>query len=543
VKFDDPTLYVNRELSWLEFNKRVLDEAFDKTNPLFERLKFLAITAANLDEFFMVRVGSLKDQVDIGYHKEDPSGLTPSRQLEEISKEVHKMMKKQYNCLYKSLLPSLKKAGIYFTKVEDLDSEQRAYLDVRFNEIFYPVLTPMAVDQSRPFPLLANKSLNIAVRLKGSEDEHFAVVQVPSVLPRIIEIPSMEKKLFVFLEDVIIGFIDSLFAGYQVRAVCPFCITRNADFDIDEDETHDLLEEIEKSLADRKRGTPVRLEIYKDGDKVLRKFLVHMLDVQEQDIYEVGGTLDLTVWMQLVGQEGYWDLRDKALIPQTPRDFWGQDDIFGAIREKDCLVHHPYESFDCVVDFIRQASDDPDVLAIKQSLYRVSGNSPIIEALIRAAENGKQVTVLVELKARFDEAKNINWARTLERAGCHVVYGLVGLKIHCKAALVVRKEEDGIRRYVHLGTGNYNDQTAKVYTDIGMFTCRDSFGADISALFNLITGYTRVPLWKKIEVSPISLRQFFHKMIDNEMAMVQAGTEGKIIAKMNSLVDRYQERK
>ncbi len=536
MDLDDSKYYINRELSWLEFNKRVLEEAFDKSYPLLERIKFLGITASNLDEFFMIRVAALKDQVEIGYNKPDPSGLTPVEQLVEISQEVHKQVKKQYNCLTRSLFPALKKEKITFKKYKDLDQKQKGFIQNRFEKMYYPVLTPLAIDKSRPFPLLANKSLNLAVRLRSAE-ECFAVVQVPSVLPRIIELPADEGRQFIFLEDVLIASIDKLFSGYEVKAVFPFCITRNADLDIDEEDAQDLLKEIEESIANRKWGAPVRLEMEKDSDKVLRRFLVEMLDMEEVDIYEVSSHLDLTAWSYFSSLDGFESLKFKPLIGKSSQDFWNQDDIFTAIREKDRIVHHPYESFQSVVDFIRQASEDPKVMAIKQTLYRVGGNSPIIQALIQAAKNGKQVTVLLELKARFEEAKNINWARTLERAGCHVVYGLVGLKIHAKVALVVRKEEDGIHRYVHLGTGNYNEQTAKLYTDLGMFTARESIGSDISAFFNFLTGYTKAPLWGKIEASPVSLRQFLHRMIDYEMEQAEKGGSGKIIAKMNSLVD------
>lgn len=537
MNLEDKKYYINRELSWLDFNKRVLEEAFDKTNPPLERLKFLAITASNLDEFFMVRVAALKGQVEAGYNKPDPSGLTPEKQLAAISGEVHRLVKKQYGCLTKSILPALNKEGIFIAGVAGLKDKQREYLQQRFNDVIFPVLTPMAIDKSRPFPLLANKSLNLAVRLE--EEEHYAVVQVPSVLERIMELPAEENcRRFVLLEDVIIQHIDTLFAGYEVKAVLPFSITRNSDLDIDEEETGDLLQEVERLVANRKWGTPVRLELYKDGDKSLRQFLVEMLAIAEEDIYEVNSYLDLTVWMNFYAREGLEHLKEQPLVPQAPSFFQPEADLFAIIKEKDRIVHHPYESFDCVVEFIRQASEDPGVLAIKQTLYRVSGNSPIIQALIQAAANGKQVTVLVELKARFEEAKNINWARTLEKAGCHVIYGLVGLKIHCKAALVVRKEEEGIRRYVHLSTGNYNEQTAKLYTDIGMFTARESFASDISTLFNYLTGYTRIPTWKKIQVAPIALRPFLSRMIDNEKEMVRQGKEGRLIAKMNSLVDQ-----
>lgn len=539
MNFEESKYFINRELSWIEFNKRVLQEAYDKNYPLLERLKFLAISASNLDEFFMVRVASIKDLVEAGFEGHDDSGLTPKEQLEQITLNVRKFVRKQYNCLIKSIIPAFKKEKVLFEDYSSIDNRQKDYLHKMFEEIIYPVLTPLAVDQSRPFPLLANKSLNLAVRLKGEEGELFALVQVPSVLPRIIEVPSgNDNRTFVFLEDVIIEHIGIMFTGYKVKAVCPFCITRNADLDIDEEEAQDLLKEIEESVARRKWGAPVRLEIIKGSDTVTKQFLIQMLEIGEVETYEVPMYLDLAVWIRVLSFEGFAGLKDTPLISCVPQDFWNTDDVFAAIREKDCLVHHPYESFDCVTDFIRQASVDPDVLAIKQTLYRVSGNSPIVESLITAAENGKQVTVLVELKARFDEAKNINWAKKLEKAGCHVVYGLVGLKIHCKAALVIRKEEDGIRRYVHMSTGNYNDQTAKLYTDIGLFTCRESFGADISALFNYLTGYSMVPTWKKIEAAPFSLRQFFNRMIDNEIQHVKQGKKGRIIAKMNSLADK-----
>lgn len=537
MSLDDSKYYINRELSWLEFNKRVLDEAFDKSNPLLERIKFLGITASNLDEFFMIRVATLKGQVEVGYNKPDPSGLTPVQQLQEISQEVHKQVKKQYSCLIRSIFPALKKEKITFKKYGELNQKQREFIENRFEQVYYPVLTPLAIDKSRPFPLLANKSLNLAVRLKSTE-EYFAVVQVPSVLPRIIELPAEGGRQFIFLEDVLMAYIGKLFAGYDLKAAFPFCITRNADLDIDEEDAEDLLKEIEKSVANRKWGAPVRLELKKDSDRILRRFLVESLDIEEEDIYEVSSYLDLTAGQFFYGLKGFETMKFQPLVGLSSSAFWQQEDIFAAIRERDRIVHHPYQSFDAVVDFIRKASEDPDVLAIKQTLYRVGGSSPIIQALMRAAENGKQVTVLLELKARFEEAKNINWARTLEKAGCHVVYGLVGLKIHAKVALVVRKEEDGIHRYVHLGTGNYNEQTAKLYTDLGLFTERESIGSDISAFFNFLTGYTRVPQWKKVAVSPVSLRPFLYSMIDRETALAQQGKKGLIMAKMNSLVDK-----
>ena len=542
MNFLEPKYYFNRELSWLEFNERVLEEAYDKTNPLFEKLKFLAITASNMDEFFMIRVSGLSEQAASGYVKKDISGMTAKEQLAEISKKVHKMVTKQYNCLNRSILPQLDKEGLVFLKFEELDEQQKAYTEKYFDDILYPVLTPMAIDQSRPFPFLANKSLNIILELreefKNSKENLYAVVQVPIVVPRIFEVIShSEKRTFIFTEEIIKQFAGKLFQGCEIREACSFRITRNADLNIDEEETEDLLHEIEKSIKKRKWGCPIRLEIEKSISDSLEKVLVDFLELSKENIYKISGPIDLTVWFSFIGIEGYDELKDIPMPPQKVIEFEENEDYFEVIRQGDVLVHHPYQSFDYVVDFIRKASVDSQVLAIKQTLYRVSGNSPIIAALIQAAENGKQVTVLVELKARFDEENNINWAKKLEKAGCHVVYGLVGLKTHCKAVLVVRKEDDGIRRYVHLATGNYNDKTAKTYTDLGMFTCRENYGSDISALFNVLTGYSQPPQWKEIAVAPTSLRSTFLKLIEGETAIAEKGQEGRIIAKMNSLVD------
>jgi polyphosphate kinase len=539
MDYSDPKYYCNREMSWLEFNERVLEEAYDKTNPLFERLKFLAITASNMDEFFMIRVSGIADQADVGYIKRDISGLLPKQQLEVISQRVHQMSTKQYNCLNRSIMPLLEKEGISFVKFSDLNEEQARYVEDYFNDTIYPILTPMAIDQSRPFPLLANKSLNIILQLDAIEDELYAVVQIPTVVARIFEIKACEGKQghFIFLEEIIKQFAGRLFQGHTIRQAQMFRITRNSDLTIDEEDSEDLLEEIEKSIKKRKWGDPVRLEIDKNMDEHLEKVLIEFLELEQDDIYKISGPLDLTVWFSFISIEGYADLKDKPMPAQQSVDFIDQQDYFEVIKKGDVLVHHPYESFDCVINFIKMASVDPQVLAIKQTLYRVSGNSPIVAALIQAAENGKQVTVVVELKARFDEENNINWARKLEKAGCHVVYGLVGLKTHCKAVLVVRKEDEGIRRYVHLGTGNYNDKTAKTYTDLGMFTCKESFGADVSALFNVLTGYSQPPQWREIAVAPTNLRSTFLNLIENETQIAKSRGGGHIIAKMNSLVD------
>jgi polyphosphate kinase len=535
----DPSLYFNRELSWLEFNERVLEEAQDKTNPVFERLKFLAITASNMDEFFMVRVSGLMDQLAAEFTGRDPSGMTAKEQLSAISERVHQMVQRQYNCLNRSIRPTLEKEKIFFMDFKDLRKDQKDYVLNYFDSTLYPILTPMAIDQSRPFPLLSNKSLNIIVELDDRSSELYAVVQVPSVVSRFLELPSngeSSRKEIIFLEDVIKQFSYKLFNGHKVLNAYTFRITRNSDLTIDEEDTEDLLDEIEKSIKRRKWGEPVRLEIEKNMNTALRRFLETALELSERDIYEISGPLDLTVCMKLASMKGFDRLKNQPLDPVPAVDFY-EKDIFEAIREKDILLHHPYDSFDAVVNFVKTASNDPDVLAIKQTLYRVSGNSPIVNALIQAAENGKQVTVLVELKARFDEENNIIWAKKLEKSGCHVIYGLVGLKTHCKLCLVVRRDEDGIRRYIHLGTGNYNDSTAKIYTDMGYFTCKETFGHDISALFNVLTGYSLNLSWNKIAVAPVSLRELFMKYINNEIKNANSGKPARIIAKMNSLVD------
>ena len=527
----------NRELSWIDFNTRVLEEAFEKDNPVLERVKFLAITASNLDEFFMVRVAGVMDRMHSKPGTADESGMTPIQQFDILSEKIHEFAKKQYSCLHHSIIPALKKEKLKFLKMKELSKAQKAQVDTYFDKFVFPVLTPLAVDTSRPFPLLANKSLNIAVRLLKDNEDIFAIVQVPSILPRFFEVKAESGKAFVMLEDIIISRLSDLFELYEIQAYCPFRITRDSDLDIDE-EADDLLVEIEHSLKKRQRGDPVRLETLSKSDSALKAFLIEMLEVGNKEIYEVSGPLDLTFFSKFGGLPGFDSLRFEPIVPVTPpADFYGYDDVFEAIREKDRLVHHPYESFDSVVRFINQAAGDKDVLAIKQTLYRVSGNSPVIAALIKAAENGKQVTVLVELKARFDEENNIGWAKKLEKAGCHVIYGLAGLKTHCKILLVVRREEDGIRRYLHLGTGNYNDITARFYTDIGMFTCDERFGEDASSLFNVITGYSTPPVYHKMKVAPTGLRSFFVEMIENEIDNAKAGLPSGITAKVNSLVD------
>lgn len=552
LNFDDPKNYVNREMSWLEFNYRILGEARDKTLPLFERLKFLSITASNLDEFFMVRVASLKDMVHAKYTKLDIAGMRADEQLDAIGKKTHELVALQYSTYNRSLLPALKQAGLQVIyNHEDLTPEEGAYVDKYFHDYVYPVLTPMAVDSSRPFPLVRNKSLNIAALLQkksGEEDLEFAMVQVPNVLPRILEIPVTDElsdsgeevvtTKVILLEEVIERNMESLFLNYNIVTAHPFRIMRNADLTIDEEEAVDLLEEIQKQLKKRQWGEVIRLEIEEKIDKRLLKILKKEMDVSNGDIYEISGPLDLTFMMKMYGLPGFDSLKAPRYTPQPVPALMNDDDIFTNIRKGDILLHHPYLTFDPVVDFVRSAAKDPDVLAIKQTLYRVSGNSPIIAALAEAADNGKQVSVLVELKARFDEENNIIWAKKLEKAGCHVIYGLVGLKTHSKITLVVRREEDGIRRYVHLGTGNYNDSTAKLYTDCGLFTCHPQFGEDATAVFNMLSGYSEPLTWNKLLVAPIWLRKSFLKMIAREARNARAGQEAHIIAKMNSLCDK-----
>ena len=508
-----------------------------------ERLKFLSITASNLDEFFMIRVASLKDMVHAKYTKKDIAGLTPKEQLEIISTGTHELVEKQYNTYNRSFLPALKHNGLTIvTQYEALNAEQAEYVDRYFMREVYPVLTPMAVDSSRPFPLIRNKSLNIAALLmdkKRKDTIDFATVQVPSVLPRIVTIPSEKEgeTCIILLEQIIEKNIQKLFLNYKVLDATPYRVMRNADLTIDEDEAADLLIEIERQLKKRQWGEAIRLEVEQGIDKRLLKILKKELQIQQEDIFTIRGPLDLTFLMKVYGMDGFDHLKEEPYTPQPPKGLDMDGDLFEQIRQKDILLHHPYETFDPVVNFVRLAAKDPDVLAIKQTLYRVSSNSPIIASLAQAAENGKQVTVLVELKARFDEENNIVWARKLEKAGCHVIYGLVGLKTHSKITLVVRREEEGIRRYVHLGTGNYNDSTAKLYTDMGMFTCKRAYGEDATAVFNMLSGYSEPLSWNKLALAPTWLRTRFVELINRERDYAAMGKPARIVAKLNSLCD------
>ncbi len=543
INYSNPAYYTNRELSWLDFNLRILGEARDKENPLFDRLKFLSITSSNLDEFFMVRVASLKDQVHAGYNKKDIAGQTPTEQIEKINAKAHKLVTTQYNTWNRSLLPALRDAGIeLITEHQRLTPGQRAYVDQYFEENIYPVLTPMAMDSARPFPLIRNKSLNIGALItkKGEKSKaQFATVQVPGGIPRVIELPDEGDGVqrCILLEEIIEANMDKLFLGYDVVSAHPYRVMRNADLTIDEDEAEDLLKEIEKKLKGRQWGEVIRLEIEDTMEDKLRKILRKEFDVREEEIYKISGPIDLTFLFKMYGIEGFDDFKVKPYTPQPVPGLGDEEDLFAAIRRKDIFLHHPYMTFDPVVQFVQKAAQDPNVLAIKQTLYRVSGNSPIVAALAKAADNGKQVTVLVELKARFDEENNIIWAKMLEKAGCHVIYGLVGLKTHSKITLVVRREEDGIRRYVHLGTGNYNDSTAKLYTDCGIMTCAENIGEDATAVFNMLSGYSEPRRWNSLAVAPIWLRGKFVELIRREAEHAKAGQPAHIIAKMNSLCD------
>ena len=533
-----PEYFYNRELSWLKFNLRVLKEAMGKETPLLERLKFIAISASNLDEFFMVRVAGLWSNFDSGVEKRDASGMSVHEQLVAISQAAHEQVRTQTKSLI-ALMAEMDAVKLHFRRVKDLSELGKDWLEEYYREVVFPVLTPMAVDASRPFPFLANKTLNLAVELIKADGEHsMGLIQVPSVLDRIVEVEPEGKRTFVFLEDIIASHCPDLFKGCHILDMVSFRVTRDSDLDLEEDDSVDLMKEVEESLRKRKRGAAVRLEIFKTNNNRIKKFLEENLDVTEMEVYEINGPLDPTCFFKFIGMKGMWPWLYEPFVPQRPLELPDDSDLFAAIRENDILLHHPYESFDPVVKLVSDAADDPQVLAIKQTLYRVSGNSPIVAALARAAENGKQVTVLVELKARFDEENNILWARRLEKAGCHVIYGLVGLKTHAKIILIVRKEDNGIRRYLHLGTGNYNDSTAKLYTDLGLMTANDEFGSDASAFFNLLSGYSEPPVWNKLVMAPLGLREKIYALIDNEIAMVRAGREGHIIAKMNSLIDQ-----
>ncbi|WP_408955908.1 polyphosphate kinase 1 [Natroniella sp. ANB-PHB2] len=538
MDYKDSKYYESKQLSWIKFNSRVLEEAQDESNPLLERAKFLAITASNLDEFIMVRIARLKKKVDSGFDKQDKAGYTSYQLLSELVTRVHSLVAKQYNCFIE-ILTNLEKEGVFFTKVEDLTEKQRLFLEGYFTESIYPLLTPLTITQFDSFPLLSNKSLYLGVRLTKNNKQLFSIIKIPDALSRTVELPTADekKKEFIFIEEVIKEYLEIFYLNYQIEVVNTFRITRNADIDINE-KAQDILLEMESYLKKRRRALPVRLEVEKNIDEQLKYFLLTFLELSESDIYESAGPVDLTFLLEFSQLDGYDQLRFEPLVPQSAQDFNDYDNIFAQIKERDRLVYHPYESFESVIELVQQAAIDPKVVAIKQTIYRVSKDSPIVEALLKAVKNGKQVTVFVELKARFDEENNIDLVKKLDQAGCHVLYGLAGLKVHAKVLLVVRAEIEGIKRYVHLGTGNYNDQTAKVYTDLSMFTAKEDFGADISELFNLLIDSSKLPSWRKIIVAPFNLRKNFIKLIRNETEQVKLGKEGRIIAKMNALVDQ-----
>lgn len=543
VKFTNHEYFLNRECTWIKFNERVLREAMVPSNPLLEQLNFIAIAASNLDEFFMIRVAGVKHLIESGVKHIDIAGMKPREQFEAIQCMVHTQVTEQYK-YYQIIKDKLQQEGLQFIHVDELDEEQRLWLDSYFEREIYPVVTPMAVDSSHPFPFLTSLHLHLAVLLRkkhGDSSVKTAILPVPAtVIPRIIKVPNTGSvKKFLFLEDVLGAFAERLFLGCDILETVPFRVTRDADLAIDDD-AEDLVVEVEKSLKKRRKGAAVRLELAQSSSRMIKEFLRSELQLEEKDIYMIPGPLDCKIFFSFVGMDGYDYLRYPPAVPQPSYELAAIDapDFWSAIAKRDVMVHHPYETFATVEQFVKLAATDPNVLAIKQTLYRVSSHSPIIAALAEAAENGKQVTVLMEVKARFDEENNIYMARKLERAGCHVIYGIMGLKTHSKITLVVRREEDGIRRYVHLATGNYNGKTARIYTDVGIFTANTLIGIDASAFFNLLSGYSDPPQWNKLGVAPINLRQRIYEEIEQETAHARAGRKACIVAKMNSLLDK-----
>ena len=578
IDLKDPQYYFNRELSWIEFDRRVLSEGMDDRNPLLERLKFLGIFSSNLDEFFMVRVAGLQSQVDAQVEKITPDGRSPQQQLDEIGDRLHPLVKQQHDHFAQVLHSAMGEAGIYLLDYLDLNQEQRVYLQDHFEREIFPVLTPLAVDPGHPFPHISNLSLNLVVLVQDPEngDEHFARVKIPKILDRFMPLPldtfdrhtltgrwaqlSAEAAEAVWvgvpIEQVIAHNLEFLFPGMKILEYYPFRVTRNSAIAVEDDDADDLMLAIEQELRKRRLGgNVVRLEVLSTTPAAVRDRLAHELEVPAQFVFEVEGLLGLNTLMSFLGlplpelKDPPWPsvtpkrikrLGDRRTTPTDNDEPWDEDgtDIFSELRRKDLLIHHPYQSFSATVQrFVTEAANDPQVLAIKMTLYRTSGNSPIVNALIQAAENGKQVAVLVELKARFDEENNINWARTLERSGVHVVYGLVGLKTHTKVVLVVRRDPEGIRRYVHIGTGNYNPKTAKLYTDVGLLSCRQELGADLTDLFNYLTGYSRQKSFRKLLIAPVNMRSRMIELIHREIDHTRQGHTGRIVAKMNSLVD------
>ncbi len=537
---EDPALYFSRELSWLEFNDRVLEEAEDERNPLLERVKFLAIFSTNLDEYFMIRVAALKQQIAAEVHKRSNDGRLPAEQLTAISERLRLSLERSARLLER-LAPALASEGIAIRRYDELSPSQREQLKGFFESRVFPVLTPLAVDSSHPFPYISNLSLSLGVEMYELTSEgpemHFARVKVPDSLPRLVPLASNDSPShFVLLEDVIANNLEELFPGMEIRASYRFRVTRDADLDLQEDEADDLLRAIESELRRRRFGEPVRLEVESAMPAHLRAMLLEALSLSDVDLYAIDGMLGTSGLWPLVNLDRP-DLHDRPFTPAIPARLVHQSDMFAAIREGDLLLHHPYDSFDPVVQFVHQAAHDPQVLAIKQTLYRTSGNSPVVAALVDAAESGKQVAALIELKARFDEENNIHWARNLERVGAHVVYGFPALKVHAKVTLVVRDEPDGIRRYVHFGTGNYNDKTARTYTDLSLFTCRAELGRDVTHLFNRLTGFSKATRYDELLVAPATLRSGFESLIAREADHARAGRPSGIVAKLNAVSD------
>jgi polyphosphate kinase len=550
LSLEDPSLYFSRELSWLAFNDRVLEEALDSQTPLLERLKFVAIFGSNLDEFFMIRVAAIKQQIEAQILRRSADGRTPAEHMGDISNRLRPSLARQMRLLNDELLPALEAHGIFIKRVSDLDDETQLALERIFDDRVFPVLTPLAVDSGHPFPYISNLSLSLAVELEEVTSDgvelHFARLKIPPTLPRLIPVPaptsaaaqSDSKRTFVLLEDLVAHHLDALFPGMEVRDTYLFRVTRDADLDLQEDEADDLLRAIESELQRRRFGEPVRLEIERGMPEYMRDLLLQALTLSETDCYEIEGFMGLSDLWSIVNLPDYEKLHYPLFTPAIPKRLISVTDLFAAVRERDVLLHHPYESFDPVVQFVQQASVDERVLAIKMTLYRTSGeNSPIVRALLEAAENEKQVAVIIELKARFDEQNNIEWARRLERAGVHVVYGFANLKTHAKVTLVVRQEEDGIRRYMHFGTGNYNEKTARLYTDLSLFTCQPDLGADVTQLFNALTGFSKVTDYEDLLVAPVTLRRELTALIDRETEHARAGRPSGIRGKLNAITD------
>ena len=536
--------FLNRELSWLEFNQRVLDEALNEENPLLERLKFFCIVSSNLDEFFEVRVAGIKQQIEAGATQRAADGMTPTETFRAISQRAHRMVADQYECWQKQLRPQLARQNIRFLKPTELEAADYQWLENFFRSEVQPVLTPLALDPAHPFPQLLNRSLNLIVQLQGVQAakpvERLAVVPVPRVLPRLVRLPRADETVqdYVFLGQLVGRFLDELFAGWQIAGYWLFRVTRNSELYIDDEEVANLLSAVENELQNRRKGDAVRLEVARDCPPVIRADLLNRLRLGEDDLYEINGPLSPGRLMGVAETSHLPELRYPAFVAPVNRAVRQQPDIFAAIRQRDILLHHPYESFESVVELLQASARDPRVLAIKQTLYRTGGDTRIVGALMDAVKNGKQVTAVVELRARFDEANNIQWARQLEEAGVHVVYGLVGYKIHAKALLVVRRDDDAIRRYVHLATGNYNPGTAKLYTDAGLLTCHPDFGEDATNLFNLITGICQFRPMRRILIAPFDLHERLTQLIAREAENAARGLPARIIAKINSLVDR-----